>query len=64
VIILATSAMAGDPEQDPADHYRAAVQDARKLAVYLKEVRELATEVEPDHPAAAVPGVNYFCAQF
>ncbi|HSL83672.1 MAG TPA: hypothetical protein VLF66_12930 [Thermoanaerobaculia bacterium] len=51
--ILALSAIAGDPESDPAEHYRAAVQDARALAVYLREVRELATEAEPDHPAAA-----------
>lgn len=52
--ILALSAIAGDPESDPADHYRGAVQDAQALAVYLEEVRELATEAEPDHPAAAV----------
>lgn len=50
--ILALSAIAGDPESDPAEHYRAAVQDARALAVYLREVRELATEVEsrPSRP--------------
>jgi hypothetical protein len=50
--ILALAAIAGDPESDPVDHYRAAVQDARALAVYLGDVRELATEAEPDHPAA------------
>ena len=51
--ILAVSAIAGDPVSDPADHYRAAVQDAQALAVYLREVSELAAEVESEHPAAA-----------
>lgn len=54
--VLAVAAIAGDPESDPADHYRTAVQDARALAGYLREVSELATEAEPNHPAAAAVG--------
>ena len=47
---------------NPTDHYRAAVQDARAPAVYLAWVRELVTEADPDHPAAAAvaKGAEYW----